>query len=85
MRDAVNAAHATSRSAGPIRRPGGGIAYLLARFPPFDTIELGIWETDTWLQGLALVPLGLVLLVVAGWLSEAMAAVSHGLARWGAK
>ena len=65
-----------------------GAALCLIAAPiiaPFDTIELGIWETDTWLQGLALVPLGLVLLVVAGWLSEAMAAVSHGLARWGAK
>jgi hypothetical protein len=65
----------------------GAALYLIAApvIAPFDTIELGIWETDTWLEGLALVPLGLVLLVVAGWLSEVMATMSRSLARWGAK
>jgi hypothetical protein len=52
---------------------------------PFDTIELGIWQPDTWFEGLALVPAGLVLLVAAGWISEGLAAMSRGLAHWGTK
>jgi hypothetical protein len=48
-----------------------------------DPIELGIWQPDTWYEGLALLPLGLVLLVVAGWISEGLAALSRSLARWG--
>jgi hypothetical protein len=36
------------------------------------------------LQGLALLPLGLVLLVAAGRISEGMAEMSRALARWGA-
>jgi len=52
---------------------------------PFETIELGVWQPDTWLEGLALVPAGLALLVAAGWISEGMAAMSRGLARWGAR
>ena len=50
-----------------------------------DPIELGIWEPDTWYEGLAVVPLGLVLLVAAGWISEGMAAMSRALARWGTR
>jgi Putative sensor len=52
---------------------------------PFNAIQLGIWEPDTWYEGLALVPLGLVLLVAAGWVSEGMAAMSRSLARWGTR
>jgi hypothetical protein len=52
---------------------------------PFDAIELGFWQPDTWFEGLALVPAGLVLLVAAGWISEGMAAMSRALARWGAR
>jgi hypothetical protein len=52
---------------------------------PFDEIELGIWQPDTWFEGLALVPAGLVLLVAAGWISEGLAAMSRSLARWGAR
>jgi Putative sensor len=52
---------------------------------PFDTIELGIWEPNTVLEGLALVPLGATALVASGWISEAMAAMSRALARWGAR
>ena len=65
----------------------GGALYLIAApvVAPFGGMELGIWEPDTWFEGLALVPAGPVLLVVAGWLSEAMAALSRGLARWGAR
>jgi hypothetical protein len=61
--------------------------YLIAApiVAPFDTMELGIWQPDTWFEGLALVPLGLVLLVAAGWISEGMAATSRALARWGAR
>ncbi len=62
-------------------------AYLIAApiVAPFDTIELGIWQPDTVLEGLALVPAGLVALVAAGWISEGMAAMSRELARWGAR
>ena len=48
---------------------------------PLDGIELGFWEPDTVLEGLALVPLGAVALVAAGWISEGMAAMSRGLIR----
>jgi hypothetical protein len=61
--------------------------YLIAApiVAPFDSIELGIWQPDTWYEGLALVPLGLVTLFAAGWISEGMAAMSRGLARWGTR
>ena len=52
---------------------------------PFDGIELGIWEPNTVYEGLALVPAGLILLVASGWISEAMAAGSRALARWGTR
>jgi Putative sensor len=52
---------------------------------PFDPIELGIWRPDTVLEGLALVPVGLVLLVAAGWISEGMAAISRAVVRWAAR
>jgi hypothetical protein len=50
-----------------------------------DPIELGIWQPDTWYEGLALVPLGLVALVLSGWISEGMAAMSRAFARWGTR
>ena len=61
--------------------------YLIAApiVAPFDGIELGIWQPDTWYEGLALVPLGLVALVAAGWISEGTAAVSRAFARWGVR
>jgi hypothetical protein len=34
---------------------------------------------------MALLPLGLMLLPVAGWISEGMAAMSRGFARWGTR
>ena len=52
---------------------------------PIDPMELGIWQPDTWYEGMALVPLGLLLLVISGWISEAMAAMSRGFARWGTR
>ena len=52
---------------------------------PFDGVELGIWEPDTWYEGFALVPAGLLLLVASGWISEGMAAMSRALARWGVR
>jgi hypothetical protein len=51
---------------------------------PFDSIDLGFWDPDSVLEGLALVPPGLVLLVASGWISEGMAAVSRSAVRWGA-
>jgi Putative sensor len=48
---------------------------------PFDAIELGFWEPDTVIEGLALVPFGAVALVAAGWISEGMAAMSRALIR----
>lgn len=64
----------------------GAALYLMAApiVAPLDPIELGIGQPDSVLDGLALVPLGLVLLLAAGWISEGMAAVSRALARWGA-
>ena len=61
--------------------------YLIAApvVAPFDAIELGFWQPDTWLEGLALVPAGLALLVAAGWISEGMASASRALARWGTR
>jgi putative sensor protein len=52
---------------------------------PIDPMELGIWEPDTWYEGMALLPLGLVLLVASGWISEGMAAMSRAFARWGTR
>jgi multidrug transporter EmrE-like cation transporter len=52
---------------------------------PLDPMELGIWEPDTVLEGLALVPLGATVLLASAWISEAMAAMSRALARWGAR
>ena len=48
---------------------------------PLDAMDLGFWEPDTVLEGLALMPLGAVLLVAAGWISEGMAAMSRALLR----
>jgi Putative sensor len=61
--------------------------YLLAApiVAPFDPLELGVWQPDTVLEGLALVPLGATLLLVSAWISEGMAAMSRALARWGAR
>jgi Putative sensor len=52
---------------------------------PLDAIDLGFWKPDTVLDGLALLPLGLVLLLASAWISEGMAALSRAFARWGAR
>ena len=52
---------------------------------PLDAIHLGIWEPSTVIEGLALLPLGVALLIVSVWISEAMAAGSRALARWGTR
>ena len=52
---------------------------------PLDALDLGIWDPSTVAEGLALLPLGLVLLLVAAWISEGMAAGPRALARWGAR
>jgi hypothetical protein len=51
----------------------------------FDPIELGFTTIDEWYAALPLVPVGLAALLASGWLSEGMAAMSRGLARWGAR
>jgi hypothetical protein len=65
-----------------------GVALTLIAAPllaPLDAVNLGFWEPSTVLEGLALLPGGLVLLVVSAWISEGMAAGSRALARWGAR
>ena len=61
--------------------------YLIAApaIAPFEPLELGLWEPDSVVDGLALVPLGLVLLLASAWISEGMAALSRAFARWGAR
>jgi hypothetical protein len=65
----------------------GVAGYMIAApvIAPFDTIELGFWDVNTWFEGLALTAPGLVLLVASGWVSEGMAAMSRGFARWGTR
>jgi hypothetical protein len=50
-----------------------------------DAWGFGAWQVDTALEGLALVPLGLLTLVAAGWISEGMGWASRELARWGTR
>ncbi|HWM12550.1 MAG TPA: sensor domain-containing protein [Solirubrobacteraceae bacterium] len=52
---------------------------------PLGAMDLGFWEPDSVLDGLAFVPFGVVALFTAGWISEAMAVMSRELARWGAR
>jgi hypothetical protein len=48
---------------------------------PLGAMDLGFWEPDSVLAGLAFVPFGIVGLFTAGWISEAMAAMSRALIR----
>jgi hypothetical protein len=50
-----------------------------------DAWNLGAWHVDTLVEGLALVPAGMLTLVAAGWISEGMGRLSSELARWGAR
>jgi len=61
--------------------------YLVAApvIAPLDTMEFGFWRPDTVLEGLAVLPLGLIALLAAAWISEGMAALSRAFARWGAR
>jgi putative sensor protein len=52
---------------------------------PLGALDLGFWDPSTVPEGLALMPLGVVTLIAAVWISEAMAAGSRALARWGAR
>jgi putative sensor protein len=60
-------------------------APILVPLDAHDAWDIGAWRIDTVLEGLALVPLGLITLVAAGWISEGMGWVSRELARWGAR
>jgi hypothetical protein len=65
-----------------------GVALSLIAAPllaPLDALHLGFWDPSTVLEGLALLPAGLVLLVASAWICEGMAAGSRALARWGAR
>lgn len=65
-----------------------GVALGLVAAPllaPLDALDLGFWEPSTVPEGLALLPLGLMLLLASAWISEGMAAGSRALARWGAR
>jgi hypothetical protein len=62
-----------------------GTALAAPLLAPLDAMDIGFWEPDTVLEGLAFVPLGLLLLFAAGWISEGMAAMSRALARWGTR
>jgi hypothetical protein len=68
------------------------VAYSTALFliaapviAPLDAIELGFWQPDTVLDGLALLPVGLIALLASAWISEGMGALSRAFARWGAR
>jgi Putative sensor len=50
-----------------------------------DGLDVGPWDTDTVVEGLALMPLGALTLIAAGWISVAMGALSVELARWGTR
>jgi hypothetical protein len=61
--------------------------YLIAApvIAPLDAIDLGFWRPDGVLDGLALLPVGLIALLASAWISEGMAALSRAFARWGAR
>jgi putative sensor protein len=67
-----------------------GAAVCLIAAPVFaplddDAWNIGDWQVDTLAEGLALVPVGLVALVAAGWISDGMGRLSRELARWGTR
>ena len=67
-----------------------GTALVLVAAPvlaPLDAggLDVGPWDIDGVVEGLPLVPLGVVALVAAGWISVAMGALSVELARWGTR
>jgi len=62
-----------------------GWALAAPLLAPLGAVDLGFWEPDTVLEGLAFVPFGAMLLFTAGWISEGMAAMSRALAGWGTR
>jgi hypothetical protein len=48
---------------------------------PLGAMDMGFWEPDTVLEGLAFFPFGIVALFTAGWISEGMAAMSRGVVK----
>jgi hypothetical protein len=61
--------------------------YLIAApvVAPLDAVEFGFWRPDTVLDGLAVLPVGLIALLASAWISEGMAVLSRAFARWGAR
>jgi hypothetical protein len=61
--------------------------YLIAApvIAPLDAMEFGFWRPDTVLDGLAVLPVGLIALLASAWISEGMAVLSRAFARWGAR
>jgi hypothetical protein len=58
-----------------------GWALAAPLLAPLDAMDLGFWEPDTVIEGLAFVPFGVLALFTAGWISEGMAAMSRALIR----
>jgi hypothetical protein len=67
-----------------------GVALTLLAAPVLagldaDGLDVGSWDIDSVLEGLALMPLGAIALIAAGWISVSMGALSVELARWGTR
>lgn len=67
-----------------------GVALTLLAAPVLaplgaDGLDVGPWDIDGVLEGLALMPLGAIALVAAGWISVSLGALSVELARWGTR
>jgi hypothetical protein len=67
-----------------------GVGLMLLAAPIFaasdaDGMDVGPWDADTVLEGVAMMPLGALALVAAGWISVGMGAASRELARWGTR
>ena len=67
-----------------------GVALTLLAAPVIgaldsDGLDIGAWDIDSVLEGLALMPLGAVALVAAGWISVSLGALWVELARWGTR
>jgi hypothetical protein len=50
-----------------------------------DGMNVGPWDANRVLAGVAMMPLGALALIAAGWISLGMGAASRELARWGTR